>query len=88
MGRRPKTIYEVSLVKSFCGGQERFLLSYFLSKRRYFRAGSCIHVATALLLGRAERSTPEARRGHAVWRAGIDGERARRATIGHRANDF
>ena len=28
-GRRPKTLYEVSLVKSFCGGQERFLLSYF-----------------------------------------------------------
>ena len=25
--------------------------SYFLSKRRFFRASSCIHVATALLLG-------------------------------------
>lgn len=36
---------------------------------------------TALLLGRAERSTPEARRGHAVWRAGVDGESASRAII-------
>ena len=33
------------------------------------------------LLGRAERSTPEARRGHAVWRAGVDGESASRAII-------
>jgi hypothetical protein len=36
---------------------------------------------TALLLGRAERSPPKAPEGHAVWRAGVDGERARRAII-------
>jgi hypothetical protein len=36
---------------------------------------------TALLLGRAERSTPEARRGHAFWRAGVDGESADQVII-------
>src|SRR5215475_14727718 len=34
------------------------------------------------LLGRAERSTPEARRG-APWARGVDGESARRATKAH-----
>src|SRR6516165_7449692 len=32
------------------------------------------------MLGRAERSTPEARRG-APWARGVDGENARRATM-------
>ena len=36
---------------------------------------------TALLLGGDERSTPEARRGHAFWRAGVDGESADQAII-------
>jgi hypothetical protein len=36
---------------------------------------------TALLLGGAERSTPEARRGHAFWRAGVDGESADQAIV-------
>jgi hypothetical protein len=35
----------------------------------------------ALLLGGAERSTPEARRGHAFWRAGVEGESADQARI-------
>jgi hypothetical protein len=37
--------------------------------------------ALLLVLGGAERSPPEARRGHAFWRAGVEGESADQARI-------
>jgi hypothetical protein len=74
-----------SLVKSFCGGQERIFLTFF-PKSGNFEPSSCIQVATARLLGRAKRSSPNARKGCATLAQGLDGASARRAIIGRRAN--
>jgi len=62
-------------------------MSVFLRGRRWGPGGSergrlsALMGMTALLLGGAERSTPEARRGHAFWRAGVDGESADQAIV-------
>ena len=93
-GRRPKTLYEVSLVKSFCGGQERFFLTFFLSfflsksGSGTFEQVSCIHVATALFAWPRRAVKPQRPQGLRHQAQGLDRASACRATIGHRANDF
>ena len=61
-------VFSLGAVDGGLGGWERGRLSALMGM-------------TAPLLGRAERSTPEARRGHAVWRAGVDGESADQAIM-------
>ena len=66
----------------------RALLPYFLSKRRYLLASSCIHVATALFAWPRRAVKPQRPQGLRHQAQGLDDTSARRAIIGHRASDF
>jgi len=86
MRQRPKTIYEVSLVKSFCAGRERFFLPSFLpsflSKSvGYFRASSCFHVATALFAWPRRAVKPQRPQGLRHQAQGLDGASARQQQL-------
>jgi hypothetical protein len=86
IGRRPKTIYEVSLVKSFCGGQER---SSLLSFQSGVPSGRFLHSGRdspfCLAAPSSQAPTPAGLRHQAQ---GLDGASACRAIIGHRTDNI
>jgi hypothetical protein len=67
---RMKSLYEVSLVKSFAVGQERFFLTFFPTGGTFEQVPAFMS-RQPTLLGGAERSSPSARKGCAGRRKGL-----------------
>jgi len=82
-GRRPKTIYEVSRVKSSCGGRERFFLPSFLSKSvgGTFEQVPAFMSATALFAWPRRAVKPQRPQGLRHQAQGLDGASARQQQL-------